>query len=144
MGARDERRRRPTSLRPPALAAQRRSLFDTAPPSHKEGYYQWMWADELGLLGDHGIAEADPFRWSDWLNAAGTIADLEAYQNTKNLPPSGAHDGQGQRPSWRVRDAHEVRVHRRGDRLPQRADDHAASEGGREDHEGHGRWEVPR
>jgi hypothetical protein len=51
-----------------------------APPSHKEGYYQWMWAD-VEELGDHELAEADPFRWSDWLNAAGTIADLEAYRN---------------------------------------------------------------
>jgi len=60
-------------------SAQPRSLFDLQPPSSKEGYYQWMWAD-VEELGDHELAEADPFRWSDWLNAAGTIADLEAYK----------------------------------------------------------------
>jgi len=81
VGSDDEHRslRRPTSAQAPS-----RRLFDMAPPSHKEGYYQWMWADAKEL-GDHELAEADPFRWSDWLNAAGTIADLQAYQTTENM-----------------------------------------------------------
>jgi hypothetical protein len=75
-----------------------------APPSHKEGYYQWMWAD-VEELGDHELAESDPFRWSDWLNAAGTIADLEAYQTSKNkarpveLMAGRDNDGPGAAPA---------------------------------------------
>jgi len=42
-----------------------------------------MWGDAKEL-GDHEVAEADPFRWSDWLNVVGTIADLEAYNTPAN------------------------------------------------------------
>lgn len=74
---------RPAARAVAARAAERRSLFDVEPPSNKEGYYQWMWGD-VDELGDHELAEANPFRWSDWLNAAGTIADLEAYKTIES------------------------------------------------------------
>merc|ERR1712139_363447 len=61
---------------------------------HQNGVkLKWMWRDARLLPGMGGLAQKDPFRWSDLKSAEKLADDLEKYKDTKRPVRMQTADG---------------------------------------------------